>query len=185
MDIEPTPCRCLLCQPAIPDEAQWDLRDREIARNVREHGWHTMGVTGYDTPDWAYSIGMWHTHGGYDVCMAGLPVENSMALVSKIAQQVLDGRALGAEKRRLDVIEGYEVATRPVHPSWYPAMFGAGLDFFQTPPWPMLQAVWPDREGRFPWEEGADPEKRDQQPFLWVARNEHPASMWVSSSLSL
>uniref|UniRef100_UPI001891D687 DUF4262 domain-containing protein n=1 Tax=Catenulispora pinisilvae TaxID=2705253 RepID=UPI001891D687 len=69
--------------------------------------------------------------------------------------------------------------------TWYPAMFGAGLDYFQTPPWPMLQAVWPDRAGRFPWEEGADPEKRDQQPFLWLARDEHPESMWVTSSLSL
>lgn len=185
MDIEPTPCRCLLCQPANPDEAQWDLRDRTIAQNVREHGWHTMGVTGYDTPDWAYSIGMWHTHGGYDVCVTGLPVENAMALVAKIARQVRDGRALGAEKRRLGVIEGYEVATRAVHPSWYPSMFGAGLDFFQTPPWPMLQAVWPDRQGRFPWEEGADLERGDQQPYLWVDRNEHPANGWVSSSLSL
>ena len=81
MDIEPTPCRCLLCQPANADEARWDPRDREIARNVREYGWHTMGVTGYDTPDWAYSIGMWHTHGGYDICVTGLPVENAMALV--------------------------------------------------------------------------------------------------------
>ena len=59
-----------------------------------------MGVTGYDTPDWAYSIGMWHTHGGFDICITGLPVENAMALVAKIARQVRDGRALGAEKRR-------------------------------------------------------------------------------------
>ena len=64
-------------------------------------------------------------------------------------------------------------------------MFGAGLDFYQTPPWPMLQAVWPDRQGRFPWEQGADPERQGQQPFLWLDRNEHPASAWVSSSLSL
>ncbi|MBS2537314.1 DUF4262 domain-containing protein [Catenulispora sp. NF23] len=185
MDIEPTPCHCLLCQPPALNEAQWDPRDREIANNVRTHGWHTMGVTSHETPDWAYSIGMWHSNGGFDICITGLPAENAMALVAKIARQVRDGRGLGPEKRRQGVIEGYELATRPVHPSWYPAMFGAGLDYFQTPPWPMLQAVWPDRAGRFPWEEGADPEKRDQQPFLWLAREEHPAGMWVTSSLSL
>jgi hypothetical protein len=185
VDIEPAPCRCLLCQPPTPED-QWDPRDSRIAHNIRETGWHIMGVTGDDTPDWAYSIGMWHTLSGPDICMTGLPVENAMSLIWKIAMQVRDeGRGLAPEKLRLNVIEGYKVAIRPVHPTWYPAMFGAGLNFYQTPPWPLLQAIWPDRQGRFPWEEGADPERRDQQPFLWLDRNEHPDSMWVSSALSL
>ena len=178
------PCRCILCQEPA-NETAWDPRDREIARNVRHVGWHTMGVTGGDTPDWAYTIGLWHTTGGPDVCMVGLPVENVMRLTTGIAMQVRDGRPLAPEKRRAGVIEGYDVAIRAVHPTWYPAMFGAGLDFYRLPPWPLVQALWPDRSGRFPWEPDADPTHRDKQPFLWLDRNEHPDSAWVASSLSL
>jgi hypothetical protein len=185
VDIEPVPCRCIVCQDSA-NEAAWDPRDREIATNVRHVGWHTMGVTGEDTPDWAYTIGLWHTTGGPDICITGLPVENAMRLTTGLALQVTrDNRPLAPEKRRTGIIPGFDLAIRPVHPTWYPAMFGAGMDFIRVPPWPLLQAIWPDRTGRFPWEEGADPEQQDKQPFLWIARNEHPPSAWVASSLSL
>lgn len=38
--------------------------------------------------------------------------------------------------------------------------FYAGRDF------PLYQVVWPDREGRYPWNEGATPDPRHEQPVL-------------------
>lgn len=148
-------------------------------QSVREHGWHVMGVGGGHAPDWAYSIGLWHSHRSPEVCLAGVPLNTAMQLVNIIGGQIRDGRPLAPDERRDDVINGYPVAIRPVHPGWYKALFGAGLDYARQPPWPMVQAFWPDKSGLFPWEKGFDEGLREAQPLLWLPRAEHPAGAWT------
>ena len=140
-----------------------------------------MGVSGGQSPDWAYSIGLWHSLRSPEVCLAGVPANTAIRLVNIIAGQIRDGMALIPDQRRDDVINGYPVAIRPVHPSWYPVLFGAGLDFARQQPWPMVQAFWPDRSGCFPWEDGFDEALREHQPLLWKPRAEHPAGTWTEN----
>jgi hypothetical protein len=42
----------------------------------------------------------------------------------------------------------------------YAIWFNGGREF------PVLQLVWPDKEGRFPGEDGANPTMKKQQPLL-------------------
>ena len=165
------------------DESAWDIRDRRIADNVREHDWHVAGVYGGGTADWAYSVGLWHTLRSPEVCMTGLPAQTAMRLVNDICDRIRNGNGLEPDERRHGVIKGYPVAIRPVHPSWYWSMFGAGLDFIQEPPWPMVQAFWPDRDGLFPWDDGVEESCRASQPLLWLDRAEHPAGPWTDNGL--
>ena len=71
-----------------------------------------------------------------------------------------------------DVLNGYDVVIHPVDPSWYRDFFGAGLDFYQTPPLPITQLFWPDKAGLFPWEEGVDQHCRAVQPLLWLPKEQ-------------
>lgn len=153
-------------------------------QSVRDHGWHVMGVGGGHTADWAYSIGLWHSLRSPEVCLLGVPSDTAMRLVNTIAGQIREGRALSPDERRGGVIDGHPVAIRPVHPSWYTALFGAGLDYTQQPPWPMVQALWPDKAGRFPWEDGFDEASRGLQPLLWIPRDDHPAGDWTEQDPS-
>ncbi|MFJ6946471.1 DUF4262 domain-containing protein [Streptomyces wuyuanensis] len=82
------------------------------------------------------------------------------------------------DQRRGDVLNGYDVAVRPVHPSWYHDFFGAGIDFYQTPPLPNHATVLAGQAGRFPLRGGSgrplpyepatatDPEGRDHRPLV-------------------
>ncbi len=184
-------CFCLLCSEAAPDGAgpegtgpegtatdgagrgAFDERDRLVAANVTEFGWHVMGVNGDgEGPEWAYSIGLWHTVRSPEVCVFGLPTDTAMRIVNNLAARVRDGSPLTPDQRRTDVIEGYQVAIRPVHPTWYPSFFGAGIDFQRQPPWPVAQVIWPDKEGRLPFEEGAGDACRAGQPPLWLPKDQ-------------
>jgi hypothetical protein len=164
-------CSCLLCDGDGPRGA-FDERDRRIAADVREHGWHVMGVRpDAQGPGWAYSIGLWHTLRSPEVCVFGLPVDVCVRLVNVTADRVRAGAPLAQDQRRDDVLEGLPVVVRPVHPTWYPTFFGAGLDFQRQPPWPVAQVVWPDPAGRMPFEEGSAPECRAAQPPLWLPKD--------------
>ncbi|WP_055589806.1 DUF4262 domain-containing protein [Peterkaempfera griseoplana] len=166
-------CGCLLCDSAA-DETAWDARDSRIAANIREYGWNVNGVAGGDLPgDWSYSIGLWHTLRSPEVSIFGIPSQTGMRIVNVLAGRIRHGHPLEPDQRRGDVLGGgFPVAIRPVHPSWYPSFFGAGVDFHQRPPLPITQMFWPDRQGRFPWDDGVEETCRATQPLLWTPREE-------------
>ncbi|MFJ4889060.1 MULTISPECIES: DUF4262 domain-containing protein [unclassified Streptomyces] len=171
--MDDAPCFCLLCAPTEWGGPVSEERDSRIAKSVADFGWHVMGVAGGDAPsDWGYSIGLWHTLRSPEVSVFGLPSQTAMRVANAAGAAIRDGNPLEPDQRRGDVLNGYDVAVRPVHPSWYHDFFGAGIDFYQTPPLPIMQLFWPDKDGRFPWEEGADERCRMGQPLLWIAKDE-------------
>ncbi|MTE18864.1 DUF4262 domain-containing protein [Streptomyces sp. TRM43335] len=172
--MDESPCFCLLCAPTQRGGPAWEERDGRIAKNVADFGWHVMGVmAGGDAPDdWGYSIGLWHTLRSPEVSVFGLPSQTAMRVVNAAGAAIRDGERLQPDQRRGDVLNGYDVAVRPVHPSWYPDFFGAGIDFHQTPPLPVAQLFWPDKAGRFPWEEEAEDHCRAGQPLLWIPKED-------------
>jgi hypothetical protein len=170
------PCRCLLCEPGD------DLTDRQadVARHVQEFGWHAAGVLADDlVPGWGYSIGLWHTYRSPEVCILGLSAEPCMAIVNVVGEQVRDGATLRAGDRLTDVINGYDVVLRNVHGEWFPDLFGQAIGFYRRPPVPMLQICWPDRAGRFGWDDGVDESCRQRQAQLWLPFDEHPRGAWT------
>lgn len=43
---------------------------------------------------------------------------------------------------------------------------------------PLVQAVWSDPDGRWPWTDGIDVDYRVAQPNLWIPAGEHPQGSW-------
>ncbi|WP_369243622.1 DUF4262 domain-containing protein [Streptomyces sp. R41] len=174
-------CPCILCTQSSR-EASWDQRDRTIAASTRDHGWHVMGVhADDDTPaGWAYSIGLWHTLRSPEICVFGLAVDTMMPLINAAGDAVVNGPPLMPDQRRNDIFDHVPAVIRPVHESWCTDFFGAGLDFYQVSPLPVAQLFWPDREGCFPWEDGAADYCRDNQPLLWIPKPDTPGP-WGAS----
>jgi hypothetical protein len=168
----------LLCQVPSAEE-RWDERDRSIAEKIRRFGWNVTAVSGESMPEWAYSIGIWHTLRAPEVCVFGLPARTGMNIVNVVGDLLREGGRLEEGQRRDDVLNGYDVVVRMVQPHWYQRFFGAGIDFYQRPPMPMMQVFWPDREGRLPWEPGADDWCRESQPQLWLQPDDHPPGRWT------
>ncbi|MER7955251.1 DUF4262 domain-containing protein [Streptomyces sp. NPDC096030] len=174
-----SPCFCPLCRPTERGGPAWEERERRIAQNVEDFGWHAMGVAGDDAPgDWGYSIGLWHTLRSPEVSVFGLPPETAMRVANAAGAAIRDGEPLDPDQRRGDILNGYDVVVRPVHPSWYRNFFGAGLDFYRSSPLPVTQLFWPDKAGLFPWEDGTDERFRASQPLLWIPKSE-TTSPWT------
>lgn len=180
--VDGLPCSCILCSPTEAGTA-WETRDRRIAQSVTEFGWQVMGVAGGDSPaDWGYSIGLWHTLRSPEVSIFGLPSQAAMRIVNVAGAAIRDGSPLAPDQRRGDILNGLDVVVRPVHPSWYLDFFGAGIDFYQAPPLPITQLFWPDRTGRYPWDDGADDYCSTSQPRLWIPKSESDGP-WVGLDL--
>lgn len=136
------------------------------------------GLRTETTPPWAYSVGMWVSCQTPELVLCGLPVENGAGIINAIGARLADG----AEYSSGDVLDDIcpaPLALRPVESSWRATdgLLGISNAFYGMVRPPYLQVVWSDRNGRFPWDQGFQPELTRMQPLLWLPVTRTPVPL--------
>jgi len=161
-------CPCRLHHP-LGDEAEWDDNDRNLVSDIQNRGWSVCIIADDAHPTWAFSVGMWHTFRTPEVAMFGLGAQDMGRWINVIGERIRLGHRFQLDKPEDGVLKDFPVMLRLADDSWYQEFFGYGLWFYQS--WfPLAQVIWPDRQGKFPWEEGSGELCRTQPP-LWVGQD--------------
>jgi hypothetical protein len=175
----PPHCRCIICHD-YGDRDQYDQLDIDAINNVHQYGWSVTMIPEDDQgPGWAYTIGLWHSHRLAELAMFGLDIHLMKTCLNNLATQAVNGHATTADQVRHDIIEHHPVHLKTVDQRWYKAFFGRAIGFYRRPPAPFLQVVWPDRDGRFPWDTDSSPVLQHRQPQLWRHPDNHPPGVWT------
>lgn len=135
------------------------MLDDEVAQGVR---WRVVRE-----PGWAYSLGLWREFGHPEIAIFGWGPRR-WGLVNVIGELVSAGVDLRPPAQVDDVLLGGAVRSRRIDVSWFDLLFPER----EAPEF--LQVVWPDPDGRFPWEQGSD-----FQPRLWLPVADHPPGPWT------
>jgi hypothetical protein len=139
--------------------------EQQVHADVREYGWHVIHVGGAG-PEFAYTVGLYRTFGHPEVVVLGLPGGVAHRLLNAVGAEVRAGRAFAAGSASREILERFDVAFRPVPPEAHRGRLGWAVWFYDGPAFPALQVVYPDRDGRFPWEAGVADGLRAAQPVL-------------------
>ena len=139
--------------------------EQKVHDDVRDYGWHVIWVFNAE-PEFAYTIGLHRTFGQPEVIVFGLPRKVAHSVLNAVAEEVRSGRTFASGSVSGEILEGYEVAFRPVPLAAYEEHLGWGLWFYGEPTFPVLQLVYPDRDGHFPWHPGVADSFRAAQPVL-------------------
>jgi hypothetical protein len=168
----PTPasCTCLICHPDP------DAHAATTVETVTRFGWTALHVAG--SLDFAYTVGVWHTFGQPELVMFGLTGPDMQTWLNTFVELGRDKGWPAPDEPFDGVLDGFETELRDVHPSWYRALFGTALGFYRGVAVPFRQLVWPDRHGRWPWDESATPSSRTRQAFAWQPVAEHAEGAW-------
>ena len=153
------PCGCGVC------ERGYAAVKREIIEDVQRDGWHVTSVFGGDRP-FGYSIGLYETFGQPEIVIVGLRLERVPGIIDTIGALMKQGVKFEDGTESDQVLKGYPCTFRTVGWEFYGQYFGAGIWYYGGLSFPVLQCVYPDYEGRYPWQPGASPEFRAQQPVL-------------------
>ncbi|MGI5183488.1 DUF4262 domain-containing protein [Dactylosporangium sp. CA-152071] len=172
-------CRCVICHD-YGDRDERDPAEAGTVGHVLEHGWSVLMVPEDEQgPGWAYTIGLWHSHRLPELAMFGLDVELMRTCLNDIGRRAVAGPPVEAGQALDDVIERWPVHLRTVNLRWFRPFFGRAIAFYRRPPIPMLQVVWPDRNGRCTWDAGSEDVVRARQPQLWLPPDVHPKGVWT------
>jgi Domain of unknown function (DUF4262) len=104
-----------------------------------------------DHPSWSFTLGLWQRAKHPEVVVFGLPAEVADDLLNVIADDVEDGNRFAAGDTRDDILDGYQVYFGRVHPSQCRGLLDEIHRVYESHDVPVIQLVYPDKQGRWPW----------------------------------
>ena len=145
-----------------------DEQGERVARDIARFGWHVVLVPPAEgTPGWAHTLGLLERFAHPELIAFGSDFALLGPLLNALGERVRAGARLAADQEIAGVLEGASVALRSVAPKWIEPFLGNAAWHYRREDVPALQCFWPDPRGRFPWQDGADPEWREEQPQLF------------------
>ncbi|MBY0456341.1 MAG: DUF4262 domain-containing protein [Gemmataceae bacterium] len=135
-----------------------DDHDRAILDMIARVGWAVIGIEEEpDMPFYGFSVGLYHTHGLPELIVFGQKHEIAQGVINNAAREMIDGRTFTPGERIEGLLEGYPAVVAPVDPRHYRGFVGYARWLNRGDAFPLQQIVWPDRDGRFPWDDGYPP----------------------------
>lgn len=144
-----------------------DEADRKILENIERFGCSVMHVAAEDNlPPFAFSVGITRTSSAPEVVVVGLKEPIAHFIVNEYNRRVRAGVVFRLGERYSGFIEGFEVIAERVDEAFYEEYFGYNLWLYQGPKFEVVQLVYPNTSGVWPWDSEASEWFRSWQPVL-------------------
>lgn len=140
--------------------------DQDLATDVEQHRWVVLKISPEHAAEYAYSVGLTKSFGHPELVVVGLDDETMQDLINDIGDAIESGGAFKDGDVSPDFLEGYDVTFRAVPAHLHATQFAWAERYYAGGDYRVLQVVYPDRNRRWPWDTGVDPELKKGQPLL-------------------
>lgn len=142
--------------------------DRQLLDDVDEYGVHIVHVPENDDgePGFSFTVGLWHSFEQPEIVVFGLPEEVAHDLLNSIADEAAEDKKFLSDTRHEELLVGYAVRFVAVPKERYGDYLGSAMWAYEGADFPCVQLVWPDKQGRWPWEPGVREGFAESQPVL-------------------
>lgn len=134
-----------------------DALELKLRQDIDNYGWHVLNVfPGESAPGFSYSVGLFRTLGHPEIVIIGLSPQIRHQLINLVGEKIRGGSHFGDGTISSEILKDYDCIFKEVPLHVYEDFFGRAIDFYQGESFPVLQLVYPDREGLWPWDVAAD-----------------------------
>lgn len=118
-------------------------------------------------PSFAYTVGLWKSYKHPELITLGMPIDILHTVLNTVAfEGVKKGKSIEIGKNYRGVLEKHPVQFLTVGKRNIPDYFGQAINYYQTADFPVLQLIWPDDKGVFPYETNFREDLIYLQPLL-------------------
>jgi hypothetical protein len=144
-----------------------DEAERRLLENIRRYDYHIVVVGAADTPSpFAHTVGLFHRFHHPEIVVVGLGEDRLVDILTHVAEEVRGGERFEAKKTYDDVLEAHDCTFRRVAARHFATHLARALWYYDGFPFPALQLVWPDADGRYPWQSRVVRGLKQLQPVL-------------------
>ena len=136
-----------------------DDSDRKLLSDIKQYGWNVVQIEeDNDGPAFSFSVGLFHSFGSSEILVMGLKRDVAHRIINNAALHISRGKNFKEFERTGELAEGYDCTFVPIAIENYEEYLGYAIWFYRSlkQPFPALQLIWPDKQGRFPWDSGYD-----------------------------
>jgi hypothetical protein len=152
--------------PAEPDEKELV---EKVRSDIGNYGWHTRIESSDDSLPVLTTIGFWERYQHPEIILFSYAQDGNRAASSleAVARRVQGGESMAPDIAYTGLTGQVPGIFRPVRQSWKALYFGLAYLHYGNLDFPALQLFWPDRKGRFPWQDDFDLSIFYRQPLLY------------------
>jgi hypothetical protein len=137
--------------------------DERTISHIEEFGCSVVSVAKTEHGlGWSYTVGVFDTSGKPEIITVGLPSETAHFALNEAVHLLRAGVDLKGRHR--DLVGKVDCEFRLVDRKWVEQLMGWAVWYYDDADFPVLQAVYPDLENRFPEDEGFD--RAFEQPLM-------------------
>ena len=122
-----------------------------------------------ELPPFSYSVGITKTAAAPEGVVVGLKQKLAHFMVNEYHLRVRAGERFQHGLRYAGFLEGFEVEARNVNHFFYDDYFGQCLRFYEDRSFDVIQLIYPNKQGIWPWQAEADDWFKSWQPILATA----------------
>lgn len=140
---------------------------QRILTDIQADGVHVAAMPeSASAPGYALSMGLVHSFDHPEVIVFGLAPDVATDLINLLADEASDGRKFLAGSEAGDLLQGYSVRFTAVDGEHHEQFFGPANWLYAERELQVVQLVYPDQQGRWPWDPAAREGFRANQPLL-------------------
>jgi hypothetical protein len=143
--------------------------DVKVLDDVEQFGVHIVHVPEDDEgPGFSFTVGLWETFQQPEVLVFGLPTEIAHGLLDGLTDEVDGDRRFAAGEKHDGLLVGYPVRFLELPKARFAEFLGVAMWAYEGDDFPAVQLVWPDKQGRWPWDAGVREGFAEAQPIVGV-----------------
>lgn len=146
-----------------------DQHEEKALKDIEDYGCHILHVMQEDDyPAFTYSIGIERSSGQPEIIITGLKQEIAHWIANEYNNRVKAGEAFKPDQYYSDFLEGFEVTFKEVEKKHYSEYFGWGNWLYNGNDFKVLQLIYPNTSGVWPWDSEAPEEFKWFLPRLYA-----------------
>jgi Domain of unknown function (DUF4262) len=145
---------------------------KQILADIVALGAHIAHVPASDDwPEYSYTAGLTTTFGHPELILFGLEPESAEALLDALIDEIDEGRRFEVGSEHEGLLRNYPLRIHGVPPAMIETILPRAL-WASGGTATAVQLVWPDKQGRWPWQDDVREGFAELQPVLDRIRDE-------------
>jgi len=145
---------------------RFSAADKKFIQNIKKFGFSTTNVVNDEGLSFCYSTGFWENLSHPEIIVFGLENEVAHDLIWVCYNRISEGLSFANLEQSDQILNDYECVFKLVSPLNLKEHLCFADWYYCREQFEALQLHWPDKEGRFSWEEGVDEYFKLDQPDL-------------------